>query len=153
MSEYPVVNMELDDSEVKQLPRKLEASAGRAVRKVTLLTEGAAVLKAPVARFDEKKKGTNLMNSITSDVTGSGFDSVGTVKATASYAIYVHEGTGVYGPKKSPYTIEPKNKQALFWDGADHPVKRVTIRGMRARPFLKEAAEENFPKLKDLIFS
>lgn len=34
-----------------------------------------------------------------------------------------------------PYTIRPKNKRALFWPGAAHPVKKVNHPGLPARPF------------------
>jgi hypothetical protein len=36
-----------------------------------------------------------------------------------------------------PYTIFPKHKQALFWEGADHPVKKVNHPGIKAQPYLR----------------
>lgn len=156
MAEFPVATIELDDRQVRgfmaQFPHKVE----RGIRKITLLIEAKAVKLAPFARFAGGsrggRKGTNLKSSGTSDISGSGFETVGTVKFTAPYAIYVHEGTGIYGPKQKPFVVEAKNKKALFWPGAPHPFKKVTIRGMRARPFLKQAFEEEAEKLGDLIF-
>lgn len=153
MADYPVATIEIDEVELKRLPVHLEVSAERAVKKVALLIEAAAVKKAPVSRGPGKKKGTNLKNSGTTQFSGRGFDTEAKVKFTAPYAIFVHEGTGIFGPKQRPYTIEARNKKALFWPGAQHPVKKVTIRGMRARPFLKQAFEEQGPKLRDLIFN
>jgi len=34
-----------------------------------------------------------------------------------------------------PYVIKPRNKKALFWPGAGHPVKIVHHPGLPARPF------------------
>src|SRR3972149_9142111 len=150
--QFPVAEIDLDDKEFRgmiiQFPKKAEA----AVKRVAALIEAKAVQRAPGAKFQGKKKGGNLMSSGTTSFSGSGFDTRAEVKFTAPYAIYVHEGTGVYGPKARPYTIFPKNKRALVWPGASHPVKKVTILGMKPRPFLREAFEEEAPKLKDLIF-
>lgn len=38
-----------------------------------------------------------------------------------------------------PMTIFPKFKQALFWDGADHPVKKVNLLAREPQPFLRPA--------------
>lgn len=80
---------------------------------------------------------SNLANSGTSDVNADG--SRGTVSFIAPYAQYVHEGTGLYGPHK--IKIVPKNKKALSWPGAAHPVR--SVRGMHGNPFLLRAANES----------
>ena len=63
-------------------------------------------------------------------------------KSTSNQAIV---GTDViyaailqFGGKTSPHIIKPKNKKALFWPGAKHPVKSVKHPGsdIPARPFL-----------------
>ena len=156
MAEFPVATIELDDKQVRGLMAQFPHKVERGIRRTTLLIEAKAVRLAPYARFAGGKagqrKGTNLKHSGTSEISGSGFDTVGAVKFTALYAIYVHEGTGIYGPKQKPYTVEARNKKALFWQGAPHPFKKVTIRGMRARPFLKQAFEEEAGKLGEFIF-
>lgn len=48
------------------------------------------------------------------------------------YAWFVHQGT-------SPYTIRPKTKKALYWEGAPHPVALVHHPGIKANPFVKRA--------------
>ncbi len=53
---------------------------------------------------------------------------------TAPYALYVNEGTGIFGPKGVPIT--PTNKQALYWEGAAHPVK--SVKGMRPRKYMEK---------------
>lgn len=152
MAEIPIVELQLDDKDLSRLPGVLAKNAERAIKRTGLLTEARAVRYAPVARFGGKKKGGNLKNSGTTEFSGSGFSTVAKIKFTAPYAIYVHEGTGIFGPKQRPYVVEAKNKKALYWRGAAHPFKKVTIRGMRARPFLKQAAEEEFPKLRERLF-
>ena len=92
--------------------------------------EARATKYAPV-------KTSNLANSGTSDVNEEG--TIGIVKFTARYAGYVHEGTGLFGPHKTK--IVPKNKKALYWPGAAHPVRAV--KGMHGNPFLLRAAQES----------
>jgi hypothetical protein len=38
-----------------------------------------------------------------------------------------------------PMTITPRFKQALYWPGADHPVKKVNLPARAAQPFLRPA--------------
>lgn len=150
---FPVATIELDEKDLRALPGKLAASAERAVKKVGTLVEAKAVRKAPIWHGPGKKKGGNLKNSGTTEFSGSGFDTQAKVKFTAPYAIFVHDGTGIYGPKAMPFTREARNKKALFWPGAQPPVKKVTIRGMKARPFLKQAFEEEAGRLSELVFN
>lgn len=117
-------------------PEHLAASMTRDVAKavragmIHLVTEIEARAKkaAPV-------KTSNLVRMITSDVSRDG--RVGIVNAGADYSLYVHEGTGLYGPKKKKIT--PKTKKALHWAGARHPVK--SVKGMKGRPFFREALD------------
>lgn len=156
MAEIPVATIELDDKAVRNLIAQFPKKVERAIKRLTLIIEAKAVRLAPHARFAGGsaggRKGTNLKHSGTSEFSGSGFETVGAVKFTAPYAIYVHEGTGIFGPKQRPYVVEAKFKKALYWKGAPHPFKKVTIRGMRARPFLKQAFEEEAGKLGQFIF-
>ena len=61
---------------------------------------------------------------------------------TVKYAIYVHEGT-------RPHLILPRVKMALYWEGAEHPVKRVMHPGTRENRFLERMvrlAQSNIAK-------
>ena len=110
---------------------RISAGARRAgMINVVSEIEARAIRYAPV-------RTSNLANSGTSDVNADG--SIGTVKFTAPYAGYVHQGTGLYGPRKTK--IRPKTKKALYWPGAAHPVR--AIKGMKPNPFLARAAEES----------
>ena len=58
-----------------------------------------------------------------------------------------------YGTK--PHIIKPKNKKALYWKGAKHPVRSVRHPGSKAKPYLIPAFEkekDTFVKnLKEVI--
>lgn len=82
-----------------------------------------------------KHKGWQLHDSIKEYILS---DTEAVVGSNLYYARYVHDGTGLYGPLRRK--IVPKTRKALHWPGAAHPVK--SVKGMRARPFLAEAAEE-----------
>jgi hypothetical protein len=48
---------------------------------------------------------------------------------TASYAPFVQFGT-------APHVIEPKDKKALYWPGAAHPVRKVNHPGTKPNDFM-----------------
>ncbi len=57
------------------------------------------------------------------------------IRTPAEYAAYVNDGTG-------PYVIEPVSAKALYWDGADHPVKRVQHPGIQGRHFVEDSISD-----------
>lgn len=79
----------------------------------------------------------HLRRGITTDV---GNMEVTVHTSNIKYARGVEEGT-------KPHTIRAKNKKALYWKGAKHPVKSVRHPGSRAKPFLIPA----FEKEKEVI--
>ena len=66
----------------------------------------------------------------------------GDVTYGAPYASFLHEGTGIYGPRGKIIVIRPKNKKALFWRGASHPVSVVRQKGIRPQGFVTKAIRE-----------
>lgn len=98
-----------------------------ALARLVFLVEGRAKKLAP-------KRSGNLWRSIISKITGN----KGVVKATAEYARFVHQGTGIYGEYAHP--IVPVKKKALMWAGAAHPFR--SVKGQKANPFLLNALEE-----------
>jgi len=60
------------------------------------------------------------------------------IKSPAKYAIYQDQGT-------RPYLIYPNKKKALFWDGAEHPVKMVAHPGVEAKHFVQNSFEQIQP--------
>jgi hypothetical protein len=55
---------------------------------------------------------------------------------TASYAPYVEFGT-------KPHTIVPKDKKALYWPGAAHPVRSVNHPGTKPNQFMERIIAES----------
>ena len=83
----------------------------------------------------------HLRRGITTDV---GNMEVTVHTSNIKYARGVEEGT-------RPHIIRAKNKKALYWKGAKHPVKSVRHPGSRAKPFLIPAFEkEKEVLIKDL---
>ena len=64
------------------------------------------------------------------------------------YAVMVEKGT-------KAHIIKPKDKKALYWKGATHPVKKVNHPGSKAKPYLIPAFEKEIPyfvdKLKEVV--
>lgn len=64
-------------------------------------------------------------------------------QAVAFYGLFIHEGTGTWGPKGMPYPIYPKAKKCLRFVAGDGSVvyaKKVMHPGIRPDQFLYEAA-------------
>ena len=59
--------------------------------------------------------------------------------SNVKYAIIVEKGS-------KPHIIRPKNKKALYWEGASRPVKMVNHPGSKAKPFLIPAFESEKDK-------
>ena len=57
------------------------------------------------------------------------------IKSPAEYAEWVNDGT-------DPYTITPTSKKALYWEGADHPVKVVHHPGIKGRHFVEDSLND-----------
>ena len=68
--------------------------------------------------------------------------------SNVKYAVMVEKGT-------KAHVIRPKNKKALYWKGATHPVKQVNHPGSRAKPYLIPAFEKEIPyfveNLKEVV--
>ena len=77
---------------------------------------------------------SRLRSSIVHRIDGSGRTTGVTVGSNVVYAAAIE-----YGLDK--FDIFPKNKKALFWPGAAHPVKVVHHPGIEAQPFMRPALE------------
>jgi hypothetical protein len=54
------------------------------------------------------------------------------------YALWVHDGTGVYGPRGRPFG--PRRARYMVFRGSDGTIVRTKrVRGQRANPFLRDA--------------
>lgn len=130
-------------SNIKKLIAGLSAENMRSAMRAGMVNlvedvEARAVKRAPV-------RTSNLVNAITNTIAPDGLMSRLFVTDAAPYAKYVHDGTGIYGPHKQKIIILPKDKKALFWPGAKHPVKKVVQKGIKGNPFFKKALKEVKP--------
>ena len=99
-----------------------------------------AKAKLNIANNGSVKTG-HLRRGITTDI---GNMEVIVHTSNIKYARGVEEGT-------RPHIIKAKNKKALYWKGAKHPVKSVRHPGSKAKPFLIPAFErEKEVLIKDL---
>ena len=57
------------------------------------------------------------------------------IRTPAEYAVMVNDGT-------QPHIIEPVSAKALYWPGADHPVKRVYHPGTQGQHFVENSIED-----------
>ena len=79
-----------------------------------------------------KVQSGRLRASITHRLLSSPEGAFAEVGTNVEYAGFVEYGTG-------PHTIRARNRQALYWKGADHPVRSVRHPGNRPYPFLRPA--------------
>lgn len=110
-------------------PVALREGCIRGLRAVLAAIEVEAFDTVPVA----DGVGGNLQNRLSYFVEEDKLQ--GIVENDAPYSLWVHEGTGLYGPRQE--RIYPTRKDALWWPGLDHPVK--STKGMKGRPFFIEA--------------
>lgn len=81
-----------------------------------------------------------LRASIAVSFTKSAQGPVARIGSNLPYAVFIHEGTGVYGPRGTP--IRPTRARFLSWQprGGQRVYARE-VRGVRPRPFLADALE------------
>ena len=87
----------------------------------------------------------HLIRSISTDVKG--------LEATIHTSNLKYAPMVEFGTKA--HIIRPKNKKALYWKGANRPVKQVNHPGSKAKPYLIPAFEDEKDKfindLKEVI--
>jgi hypothetical protein len=65
---------------------------------------------------------------------------------TAGFRVHMPQPLGNFIVKGTkPHTILPKTKKALWWEGAEHPVKRVSHPGTKANKFSGRAFRRWLP--------
>lgn len=87
-----------------------------------------------------KDRTSHARQSIHSGVEGHGRELTLYLAHGMKYGRFLEEGT-------APHVIRPKNKKALFWAGAAHPVKKVNHPGTRAYPILEDTLKANKDRL------
>lgn len=140
--------IQIHHDRVEALLRSPQGPVFRKIADLTRQVENGAVARAPV---DDGR----LRASISSTVTVRGTRIVGRIGSPLPYAIYVHEGTGIYGPKGRPIrpvhgkwlVFEPGRSMGPLRRGGKHPPKgkrggpvfAKEVKGSPPRPFLYDA--------------
>lgn len=78
-----------------------------------------------------------LRSSITTQFVGIGTGVVVRVGSDVSYALAVHNGTGIYGPKG--VVIRPRHAKVLRFETKTGVAYARYVRGVAGRPFLTDA--------------
>ena len=120
-----------NDAGLRLLLESPEGATGRELARKARRVETRAKQLCPVDTG-------RLRSSIFSGVSRWDGRLVGVCGTNVKYAPYVELGTGIYGPRRSP--IVPRSARLLRWTdkGGDVHFAR-SVRGMRARPFLRPA--------------
>lgn len=140
-----MASVKLDPSALRELLLSPQGPVYRDIQLQTTKVRNRALALCPV-------NNGRLRASITQEVISEPTGPIGRVGTNVEYALFVHEGTGVYGPRGAPYTIVPRSKKALafVWKGAPippngrggrHVYKRVMVKGTRPNPFLRNALD------------
>jgi len=77
-----------------------------------------------------------MRHSINTTLTQRGGNPVAIVSAGFP-AIYIHDGTGIYGPKKQP--IVPVNARVLRFRIGGRTVFAKSVKGIKPKPFFTKA--------------
>jgi hypothetical protein len=97
-----------------------------------------AAAKRNLARPPQRVNTGLLRSSIRAELVSTGGALVCQIGTNVYYAWYVHEGTGIYGPKGA--MIVPKTATVLSWKvKGGKRIFAMRVKGMRPNPFLKDA--------------
>lgn len=131
------VNLTVDEQAIQQLVSQ-HGEIGQRVSEVTRRVANAARTMAPA------DKGM-LRSSINEELVARGNTLVGRVYSDAPHALYVHQGTGIYGPNHQP--IRPKRAKVLVFKpkGSSDFVFTDEVKGARPNPFLLRALNDASP--------
>ena len=129
-----------------------DGTAPEIIRKAleSAMYEATAFLERQVREKTPVRTG-HLRSTIHGEVIPFGTAVKGIVGHQCKYGDLVEFGTGVYGPKGQAYTIVPKDKKALWWPGAKHPVGKVTQKGFPGRFMFTRTFTEDWAKLQAIF--
>lgn len=87
-----------------------------------------------------KDRTSHARQALHSGVEGRGRELTIYLSHGVKYGKQLEEGT-------PPHVIRPKNKKALYWRGAAHPVKKVNHPGTRGYPVIEDTLRSNKDRL------
>ena len=119
-----------DPNLLLQQVQQMLIARGSEIRAVpnTAIRKGVIILTGMVKDLAPKKTSTFVrsINGVVRKITEDLIE--GMVGSPMSYARYLEEGTGIYGPKGKPFTVEAKPGKSLFWGQRSAFATRVSDR-------------------------
>lgn len=115
---------------IEKVPKLVDEVINQAVRRSADIIEREVLMRTPV-------RTGRLLESIK---VRKGWKWV-TVGTDIEYAAYIEEGV-------RPHVILPRVKEALYWEGAPHPVRKVLHPGIRPRKFMEGGFLASLPKIE-----
>ncbi|MGL5714184.1 MAG: hypothetical protein ACRCX2_14285 [Paraclostridium sp.] len=82
--------------------------------------------------------------ALNGEASNKGNDYVISLSHGVEYGEILEEGS-------KPHVIRPKNKKALYWRGANHPVKVVNHPGTKGKPIIGPTLENNIGNIKNTV--
>jgi phage gpG-like protein len=127
-----------------QLPANAQRNLRSSVHALGFLLERRVKLEKLNGQVLRRRSG-RLARSINTRFVDSAHSSYAYVGTSLRYG-RIWELTG-----SRAFTIVPKNKKALMWPGALHPVRSVVHPAQAPRPFLKPTLDEMRPTIRATI--
>lgn len=125
---------EIEIKGIEKLKRAINQSPAMVKKEMSNAIRTSVNIIRPMMRAEAPNKTGKLSRNIYANAQGLRGE-VGPNLSVTPYAWYVHQGT-------DPYEIRPKNKKALYWKGALHPVKKVKHPGIKANPFVEKTRDK-----------
>lgn len=127
------LHIDVIKGDLDKLPYAVSRAVSRSIEYTALDVWGNITRESPV-------KHGRLQGSFQLSQEGLGWR----IWTDVHYALAVHEGTG-------PRMIYPKDKQALYWPGADHPVKSVSHPGTKANPYVTRSIDRTGQRVEEFV--
>lgn len=127
-----IIHIDIKQANIRKMFSDPKGSLARGVFRMSKKVERRAKRLAPVDKGQ-------LRASITSHVVFRGGLPIGRIGTNVKHALWVHNGTGIYGPRGVP--IRPKTAKVLVFKpkGSTKNVYVKSVKGMKGRPFLRDA--------------
>jgi phage gpG-like protein len=121
----------INDAAVQKMLRNPKGQVAKGILKIGKKVERKAKRLVPVDHGV-------LRNSISTElIIRRG--PVARIGTKVKYALYVHEGTGIYGPKNSPIIARPGKVMAFTLRKSGKLIFTKKIKGMKGTPYLRNA--------------
>lgn len=132
----------IDTQRMKELPLY---AFERALKYVALCAWGEMGKEAPTSPGGGRLAGSFNLKKIRKFAWG--------IYSGVKYAIFVHEGTGIYGPIGQPYFVEPVIRRALFWEVGEQGFfsKGHWMMGQRPNPYAERAMKTTQTRVREFI--